>query len=61
MKEVDQMKERGATDAAVARLEEMVRNARAVPLTDQVRVNLKQAKELVGELREALAAERRRR
>jgi hypothetical protein len=39
----------------------MVRNARAVPLTDQVRVNLKQAKELVGELREALAAERRRR
>jgi len=55
------MRARAATDAAVERVESLVRNARPVPLTDQVRLSLKEAKQLIAELREALAAERRRR
>jgi hypothetical protein len=47
------------TDEAVERIEELLRNARAVPLTDQVRLNPKQARDLLAALRGALTAERR--
>ena len=49
------------TDATLERLEEMLRNARPVPLTDQVRIDLRRAQLLLSELRGHLEAERRRR
>jgi hypothetical protein len=55
------MKARAATDEALEKIEELLRDSRPVPLTDQVRLNPKQARELLGALREALAAERRHR
>jgi len=61
MAPIENMKAKTETDAAVDRIESLVRNARAVPLTDQVRLNLKEAKGLIAELREALSAERRSR
>jgi hypothetical protein len=57
----DHMKAKADVDAAIDRLEALVRNARPVPLTDQVRLNPDEAKQLVAELREALSAERRAR
>ena len=47
------------TDAVLERLEEMLRNARPVPLTDQVRIDLRKAQLLLSEVRSHLAAERR--
>ena len=49
----------GETDAAVERIEELLSHARPVPLTNQVRLELNEARRLVDELRQALAAERR--
>jgi hypothetical protein len=48
------------TDAAIEKLEAMLANARPVPLTDQVRIDLHKAQLLLYDLREQLAAERRR-
>jgi hypothetical protein len=61
MAPIENMKARTGTDAAIDRIESLVRNARPVPLTDQVRLDLKEAKGLIAELREALSAERRSR
>jgi hypothetical protein len=61
MAPIENMKARAETDAAIDRIESLVRNARPVPLTDQVRLDLKEAKGLIAELREALSAERRSR
>ena len=55
------MRAKSETDAALDRIEALLRNARPVPLTDQVRLDLKEAKGLIAELREALSAERRSR
>jgi hypothetical protein len=49
------------TDAAIERLEELLANARPVPLTDQVRIDLRRAQLLVSEVRDSLSAERRSR
>ncbi len=49
------------TDAAIERLEELLANARPVPLTDQVRIDLRKAQLLVSEVRDSLSAERRSR
>jgi hypothetical protein len=49
------------TDAAIERLEELLANARPVPLTDQVRIDLRRAQLLVSEVRDCLSAERRSR
>jgi hypothetical protein len=46
------------TDRVIEELEKSLANARPIPLTDQVRLNLKEAQRLIAELREALAAER---
>jgi cell fate (sporulation/competence/biofilm development) regulator YmcA (YheA/YmcA/DUF963 family) len=59
MTPIDRMKAKAETDAAIDRIESLVRNARAVPLTDQVRLNLKEAKQLISELRDTVSAERR--
>ena len=48
------------TDAALERLEQLLANAKPVPLTDQVRIDLRRAQLLVSELRDNLAAERRK-
>jgi hypothetical protein len=50
---------RSEVDEALARLEALVANARPVPLTDQVRVDLREVQMLLQELREQIAAERR--
>ena len=47
------------TDAAIERLEDLLAHARPIPLTDQVRIDLREAHLLVAELRENLSAERR--
>ncbi len=47
------------TDAAIERLEELLANARPIPLTDQVRIDPRKAQFLVSELRDNLDAERR--
>jgi hypothetical protein len=44
MAPIEQMKAKGDTDAAVDAIENLVRTARAVPLTDQVRLNLKEGR-----------------
>ncbi len=49
------------TDAAIERLEELLRDARPIPLTDQVRIDLRRAQLLVSEVRDNLSAERRSR
>jgi hypothetical protein len=49
------------TDAAIERLEELLSRARPIPLTDQVRIDPEDAQLLVSDLRDRLAAERRRR
>jgi hypothetical protein len=46
------------TDAAVEAIGHLLANARPVPLTGQVRLDLKEAQALVSELREALERER---
>jgi hypothetical protein len=48
------------TDSAIEKLEAMLADARPVPLTDQVRIDKRKAQLLLQELREQLAAERRR-
>ena len=53
--------DRAETDAAMERIEAMLSQARPVPLTNQVRLELKEARRLFDELREALAVERRSR
>ena len=45
-------------DGVLERLEELIANARPVPLTDQVRVDKRKLQMLIQELREQLAAER---
>jgi hypothetical protein len=57
----DQMTSKFETDAAIDGIEELLRNARPIPLTDQVRLDPDEAKRLLAELREALVAERRAR
>jgi len=47
------------SDDLLAELERSIENARPVPLTDQVRIDRKAFLELLEELRQALAAERR--
>ena len=47
------------TDAAIERLEELLANAKPLPLTDQVRIDLRKAQLLVSEVRDSLSAERR--
>ena len=49
------------TDAAIERLEELLANAKPIPLTDQVRIDLGRAQLLVSEVRDSLSAERRSR
>jgi hypothetical protein len=61
MAPIENMRAKTETDAALDRIESLVGNARPVPLTDQVRLNPKEAKGLIAELREALSAERRSR
>jgi hypothetical protein len=51
--------ERAQTDEAIERIDQLLANARPVPLTDQIRLNLKEAQALLDEVRVALAAERR--
>jgi hypothetical protein len=48
-------------DDVILELEELLRRARPVPLTDQVRLRPDQVRELLARLREALEAERRKR
>ena len=43
----------------IAEIEQLGAQARPVPLTDQVRLNPARLRELISELREALAEERR--
>ena len=50
---------RSEVDEALERLETLFANARPVPLTDQVRVDLREVRMLLQELREQIAAERR--
>ncbi len=49
------------SDDVILKLEELLRHAKPVPLTDQVRLNPADVRELLAELREALEAERRKR
>ena len=46
-------------DEVLERLEALFANAKPVPLTDQVRVDLRKVQLLLHELREQIAAERR--
>lgn len=46
-------------DEVLERLEALFANAKPVPLTDQVRVDLREVQMLLQELREQVAAERR--
>jgi hypothetical protein len=55
------LRERAEADEAIEGLERFFRDARPVPLTDQIRVNLKEAQALLDQIRVALASERRRR
>jgi hypothetical protein len=48
-------------DDVIFRLEELLRHAKPVPLTDQIRLDPDDVRELIDELRTALAAERRKR
>ncbi len=50
---------RSEVDEVLERLEALFANARPIPLTDQVRVDLREVQMLLQELREQLAAERR--
>ena len=50
---------RSEVDEVLERIEALFANARPVPLTDQVRVDLREVQVLLQELREQLAAERR--
>ena len=59
MAPIENMRAKTETEAVIDRIESLVGNARPVPLTDQVRLDLKEAKGLIAELREALSAERR--
>jgi hypothetical protein len=52
------LSERQKTDEAVEAIEQLGRHAKPVPLTDQVRFELKDLMRLVDELRVALAEER---
>jgi hypothetical protein len=61
MTPIDHMKAKAETDVAVDAIEALVRNARPVPLTSQVRLDLKEAQKLIAALREAVANERRAR
>jgi hypothetical protein len=47
------------TDTVLERIEEMLANAKPIPLTDQARIEMRQAQLLLSELRDHLAAERR--
>ena len=49
------------TDELSEKLETMLREAKPVPLTDQVRIDKRRAQLLISDLRAHLAAERRRR
>jgi hypothetical protein len=53
------MTERLETNEVLERIEELLRNAKPVPLTGQVRLDAEQLRRLLAELREALGAERR--
>ena len=53
------MTERLETNEVMERIEELLRNAKPVPLTNQVRFDPEALRGLLDELREALAAERR--
>ena len=53
------MTDRLETNDVIERIEELLRNAKPVPLTGQVRLDPKQVRRLLAELREALGAERR--
>jgi hypothetical protein len=61
MSPLEDMRAKGQTDASVDRIEALLGNAKPVPLTDQVRLDLREAQRLLAELRDALAAERRAR
>lgn len=50
---------RAETDRLLDELDTLLREARPIPLTDQVRIDKRRAQLLVYELREHLAAERR--
>ena len=47
-------------DDVVFRMEELLRHAKPVPLTDQVRLNPDDLRKLIDELREALATQRKK-
>jgi hypothetical protein len=47
------------SDDLLLELDQLIANAKPIPLTDQVRVKPEQIRELLQELRDALAAERR--
>jgi hypothetical protein len=49
---------RERTDAVILEIETLLTNAKPVPLTDQVRLDLRKMQALIVELRQALAAER---
>jgi hypothetical protein len=48
------------SDDLLTELEQMIRDARQIPLTPQVRIDPKAALALIDQIREALAAERSR-
>ena len=49
-----------SADDVIQEIEQVLDHAKPVPLTDQIRLNPDRLRELLAELREALAAERRR-
>jgi hypothetical protein len=49
---------RERTDAVILKVEGRLADAKPVPLTDQVRLDLREMQALIVELRQALAAER---
>ena len=50
-----------SADDVIQEIEQVLAHARPVPLTDQIRLNPDRLRDLLAELREALAAERRNR
>ena len=48
------------TDDVIAEIEQLLTNAKPVPLTDQIRLNPGELRKLLEELKTALAEERRR-
>jgi hypothetical protein len=52
-------KDRVRADDVILELEELIRHAKPIPLTDQVRLDPDEVRQLIAELREALEAERR--